>query len=67
MGVIKGENGAEGLTRRTIFRRSGAYQKKVLKPYLCGEGFHLLHEGVPLNPRPAYTLPGQNFPVTRMT
>src|SRR4029079_3484891 len=41
LGVIRGENGADGLTRRTIFRRRGAHEKKVLEPYFCGEGFHL--------------------------
>jgi hypothetical protein len=62
MRAIQGENGAAGLTRLTIFRRRGARQKKVLKPHADGEGFHLLYEGVHLNPRFALYSAGTNFP-----
>ncbi|MBI5318300.1 hypothetical protein [Bradyrhizobium sp.] len=64
MKVIKGENGAEPQIRPTIFRGRGAREKKVLEPSADGEGFHLLPEGIHLNPRQAYTPSGQNFPVT---
>jgi hypothetical protein len=41
MGAISGKSGAEGLSDRRFFRRTGAHQKKVLKPGASGEGFHL--------------------------
>jgi hypothetical protein len=67
MRAIQGKSWAEPLPRPTIFRDSSARDKKVLKPDADAEGFHLLLEGVHITPCPAYTPPGSNFPVTRMT
>src|SRR5262245_4657768 len=51
-----------GIDRSRLFRRSSEVQKKVLEACADGEGFHLLHEGIHLNPRPALYSAGTEFP-----